>query len=99
MLCTNPLTWHVGTKAPRDANLGGLELVSGADSLGAPIEHLTGARCGQRGILYLSEPPQGSWREFLMTGENYHAYDYNLFYMNIRANAAARAHAWQEAHP
>ncbi|WP_262690494.1 DUF3089 domain-containing protein [Kordiimonas aestuarii] len=98
MLCSNPLTWHVGGKASREANLGGVEVIPGADGIGAPIKELTGARCGQRGILYLNEPPQGSWREFLMTGDNYHAYDYNLFYMNIRANAAKRAQAWLEAH-
>ena len=98
MLCTNPLNWHVGGKAPKDANLGAVELVSGTDGIAAPTPGLTGARCGQRGILYLTEPPQGSWREFLMTGENYHAYDYNLFYMNIRANAANRAKTWLEAH-
>ncbi len=97
MLCTNPLNWHVGGKASREANLGAIELLPDPGPISAPIPGLTGARCGQRGALYLTEPPQGSWREFLMTGENYHGYDINLFYMNIRANAAARAKAWLEA--
>ncbi|WP_417451743.1 DUF3089 domain-containing protein [Kordiimonas sp.] len=98
MLCTNPLTWHVGGKAPRTANQGGMELIANTGTMSAPIPELSGARCGKRGILYLNEPPQGSWKEFVMTGENYHAYDYNLFYMNIRSNAANRASAWLEAH-
>lgn len=98
MLCTNPLAWKVGGSASKAANLGGIELKPEAGPIGAPIPALTGARCGKNGILYLTRPPQGSWTEYQMAGGNYHAYDYNLFYMNIRQNAAVRAKAWLEAH-
>lgn len=94
MLCTNPLNWKVGGKAAKAANKGAVALTGGDATLPAPLEGLTGARCGADGILYLSEAPQGGWREYVMTGDNYHVYDFNLFYMNIRENAAARAAAW-----
>lgn len=96
MLCTNPLDWAVGSTATRSGNLGGVELDPEAGPIGAPLVGLTGARCGKKGILYLTRPPKGSWAEYQMAGGNYHAYDYNLFYMNIRQNAATRAQAWLE---
>jgi hypothetical protein len=98
MLCTNPLTWTIGGTARADANKGAIPLETSDAPLPEPVPGLTGARCGKDGILYLTRPPQGDWREYLMAGENYHVYDINLFYMNIRENAAARARAWLEAH-
>ncbi len=97
MLCTNPLSWTVGGDAKASKNLGAMALSVDDDASMAPIEQLTGARCGADGILYLTRPPQDNWREYLMAGENYHSYDINLFYMNIRRNAAERAQAWLRA--
>ncbi|NVJ98439.1 MAG: DUF3089 domain-containing protein [Alphaproteobacteria bacterium] len=96
MLCTNPLNWEMGGAATRKANIGSVEMLPEAGPTGEPIVGLTGARCGKQGILFLTRPPQGSWREYLMAGGNYHGYDYNLFYMNIRQNAATRTKAWLE---
>jgi len=96
MLCTNPLSWEVDGTATKAANLGAIELLPEAGPISAPIPSLTGARCGKDGVLYLTRPPQGSWSEYQMAGGNYHAYDINLFYMNIRQNAAERASAWLE---
>ncbi len=96
MLCTNPLSWAVGGDAKASANLGAMALSVADDAVMEPIQGLTGARCGTDGILYLTRPPQNNWREYLMAGENYHTYDINLFYMNIRQNAAERARAWLE---
>lgn len=97
MLCTNPLNWTIGGTAKRSTNLGGVELQPAAGPITEAIANLTGARCGKKGILYLTQPPQGSWTEYVLAGGNYHAYDFNLFYMNIRQNAAVRAKAWLEA--
>ncbi|MCJ9429216.1 DUF3089 domain-containing protein [Kordiimonas marina] len=113
MLCTNPLDWKIGSREGAKANKGAVPLFINDKPIDAPIPGLTGARCGKDGILYLDNPPggegikmsktfdhsdAGDWREYVMTGDNYHVYDLNLFYMNIRENAAARARAWLEAH-
>ncbi|NVJ69855.1 MAG: DUF3089 domain-containing protein [Alphaproteobacteria bacterium] len=97
MLCTNPLNWHVGGEAKKAKNLGAIELLTEDGPIPAPIVGLTGARCGKNGILYLTRSPAGSWAEYQMAGGNYHTYDINLFYMNLRENAAARANAWLRA--
>lgn len=96
MLCTNPLNWKIGGASAKAANLGSIELLPEPGPVSAPIPALTGAKCGEDGILYLTEPPQASWAEYQMAGGNYHAYDLNLFYMNLRQNAAERATAWLE---
>ncbi len=94
MLCTNPLTWVIGGAAGANANLGAVARKQGDGNPDAPIPALTGARCGEDGILYLTNPPAGDWRANLLPGENYHAVDYNLFWSNIRENAATRARAF-----
>ncbi|MFC3050738.1 DUF3089 domain-containing protein [Kordiimonas pumila] len=99
MLCTNPLTWEVGGTAGATANLGAIARSNNTlDPISAPIKHLFGAKCGPDGILYLQQEPGKAWQEFKMVGENYHVYDYNMFYMNIRANASLRASTWLQTH-
>ena len=88
MLCTNPLTGTPGdAAAPASANLG--TLFPNNDMSEARIEPgKVGARCGDRGILLIGEPPEvGS---YTLPGNNYHVYDYSLFWANIRADVARR---------
>lgn len=92
MLCTNPLTGAPGGEAPATANLGTL----------VPNEALTQgklkapgvpARCDVRGFLLIGEdaPDLGP---YVLPGNNYHVYDYALFWSNLRADAAARVAAF-----
>lgn len=92
MLCTNPLTGAPGGEAPASANLGTL----------VPNETLTEgelkapgvpARCDVRGFLLIGEnaPDLGP---YVLPGNNYHVYDYALFWSNLRADAAARVAAF-----
>ena len=87
-VCINPLTWKDNEKsAPPSANLGTVYLpIAG---LSRPEPGLVGARCeGAR--LVINEPD--SWRLNLWAiDHDYHAEDFNLFYMNIRENAERRA--------
>ncbi len=99
MLCTNPLTWTIDGTATADANIGAQEPVDDDAALGEPEKSFTGATCDQNGFLILSENPGDVWQEFKMAGENYHVYDYHMFYGNIRQNAAARVAAWKADHP
>lgn len=99
MLCTNPLTWTLDDTAPATSNEGALERVDDDAPLASPILDFNGARCGEDGFLYLEKEPGAAWQDLKMAGENYHVYDYHMFYMNIRNNAALRASAWKTANP
>jgi hypothetical protein len=97
-LCTNPLTWTTADAiATRDQNQGSLPL-AGLQGLLPLDAHLVGAQC-RDGILWTQTPLAPGYRFAVLPGGNYHVYDYNLFWMNVRRNAEARVRAWQERHP
>lgn len=95
MLCTNPQDWMIGSNETRSAHLGAV-LRSDEDDrpIGKPIKHFTGTQCGTDGILYVTDLPGEAWQDLKMHGENYHVYDYHMFYMNLRENAVLRAQRW-----
>ena len=93
MLCTNPLTGVPGGEAPASANTGTL----------VPNEALTQgrlkapgvpARCDVRGFLLIGgdAPELGP---YVLPGNNYHVYDYALFWSNLRRDAEARVKAFE----
>ena len=87
MICTNPLTGTPDATAPATANLG--TLVPSADLSSATI--VVGqvpARCDSRGLLLIGDPPKLGG--YVLPGNNYHVYDYSLFWANVRADAARR---------
>ena len=87
MLCTNPITGLPGGAAPASANRGTLFPNEGMSD--ARIEAgRVGARCDGRGILLIGQPPQVG--PYTLPGNNYHVYDYSLFWSNVRADAARR---------
>ena len=94
MLCTNPLNWRIDGTDTRQAHLGAVALTNHASPLPAPIAKFAGAACSPDGVLLLDREPNSHWQEFMMSGQNYHAYDYNLFYMNLQAGARHRVMAW-----
>lgn len=95
MLCTNPLTGTRGGEAGADRNAGTLipneEMTEATMRPGA-----VPARCGPRGILLIGErdtlPEMGN---YALPGNNYHVYDYALFWANVRADAERRLAAFQ----
>ena len=92
MLCVNPLTGTRDGAAPAEANPG--TLVPNADLTTASlIGGRVGARC-DKGLLLLSGdiPALGP---FVLPGNNYHVYDYALFWSAIRQDAERRLKAWQ----
>lgn len=96
IICTNPITGKSGSRAEASANLGGL--VPSADMSGATLEpHLVGARCDQNGFLMIGPPP-AEIGGFVLPGNNYHVFDYSLFWANVRADALRRLAAFQAAH-
>jgi hypothetical protein len=93
MLCVNPLTGGAAPEAPASANLGVLmgDGEAGSTQLMAPGG--IGARCAGRGFLMLDRAPRlGS---YVLPGNNYHVYDYPLFWANVRADALRRLAAWR----
>ena len=89
MLCTNPLTGTQDAEAPAAANLG--TLVPTADLSGATLELAkVPARCdADRGFLLIGPPPAGIGT-YVLPGNNYHVFDYSLFWGSVRADAARR---------
>jgi hypothetical protein len=93
LLCVNPITGTQNGTAPPQDNLG--TLVPTGDLKSATLElGLVGARC-QRGLLIVggSIPQLGP---FVLPGNNYHVYDYALFWGAIRGDAWRRMEAWRQ---
>lgn len=93
MLCVNPLTGMQGSAAPAKANLGTLGPSIQLDGRDARlIKGAVGARCGtegkEAGFLLVGTPPQLG--PYVLPGNNYHVYDYALFWANIRQDAMKR---------
>jgi hypothetical protein len=92
MLCVNPLTGTRDGAAPPAANSG--TLVPTADLASATlVAGQVGAHC-KKGLLILdgAVPALGP---YVLPGNNYHVYDYALFWGSIRADASRRIAEWQ----
>jgi len=87
MVCTNPVNGMAGGAAAASANLG--TLMPSADlSTATIIAGRVPATCIGRGILSLGPPPEMG--QYVLPGNNYHVFDYSLFWANVRADAARR---------
>ncbi len=87
MVCTNPLTGTPDATAPATANLGTLFPSQDLRSA-AIVPGRVPARCEGRGFLLIGEAPDVG--PYVLPGNNYHVYDYSLFWANVRADAARR---------
>ncbi|WP_112381040.1 DUF3089 domain-containing protein [Sphingomonas carotinifaciens] len=91
MLCTNPLTGTPNVQAPATANLG--TLYPSPDLKTADLlPNRVAARCGDRGFLLIGDGPNVG--PYVLPGNNYHVYDYSLFWANVRADANRRLAAF-----
>ncbi|MBG6117068.1 MULTISPECIES: DUF3089 domain-containing protein [unclassified Sphingobium] len=91
MLCTNPITGAFNGAAPASANRGTLD----SRDAGKPPRLLSGivpARCDTSGVLMIGEPVDMG--PFTLPGNNYHVYDYSLFWANVRNDARQRLAAF-----
>jgi hypothetical protein len=92
IVCTNPLVGLPDAVVPATANLG--TLYPSADlSTAAITAGKVPARCGPRGLLLIGEPPAVG--PYVLPGNNYHVYDYTLFWANVRADAVRRLKAFR----
>ena len=92
MICTNPLTGTPDADAPASANLG--TLIPARDLKSATIaQGSVPAKCTPRGFLSIGAPVQMGG--YVLPGNNYHVFDYSLFWANVRADAARRLAAFR----
>jgi hypothetical protein len=87
ILCTNPLTGGTVAEAPATANLGTLKNEPDFSG-GILVKGAASARCDDRGFLLIGDPPELG--PYVMPGNNYHVYDYSLFWANLSDDALAR---------
>jgi hypothetical protein len=90
-LCVNPISGAQNGAAPPQDNAG--TLIPTADMTNASLQAgAVGARC-DKGLLILDgmAPQLGS---FVLPGNNYHVYDYAMFWGSIRRDAERRLAAW-----
>ncbi len=90
MLCTNPLTWTMDGTASAEQHVGAKPIDPDSERQPDDLTGLFAPRCGEDGILYLSQTPGIGWRDYVLAGENYHPYDIHFFFNNIRANVRQR---------
>ncbi len=95
MLCVNPVNWQIDGEATLSKHLGALPLMMGVDDpIGRVTKGYLDTKCTQDGLLMLGQTPAQDWQDYKMFGENYHLYDINFFWANIRVNVSERIEAW-----
>jgi Protein of unknown function (DUF3089) len=93
--CVSPLGfWASIETADRNRNLGALPFADRTKPVVELVPHLVGARCDTSGFLVLDPSPGTPFDERKLPNGNYHVYDINLFWANIRANAEARVESF-----
>jgi hypothetical protein len=92
ILCVNPITGTQDGSAPPAANPGVL-VPTNNFAAATLVAGQVGAHC-EKGLLKLEGaiPPLGP---YVLPGNNYHVYDYALFWSAIRRDAERRLAAWQ----
>jgi hypothetical protein len=69
-------------------------LKSNADlSDGDLISPGVGAKCNEKGFLLIGDGPELG--PYVLPGNNYHVFDYSLFWANLAADAERRARAFR----
>jgi hypothetical protein len=92
MLCTNPLTGSLNSAADPTLNQGTLVPDGGlTDATLQPGR--VGARCDEGFLMIEGEIP--NLGTYVLPGNNYHVYDYALFWGSVRADAERRLAAWR----
>ncbi|MXP41458.1 DUF3089 domain-containing protein [Altererythrobacter soli] len=91
VLCVNPLTGSINGAAPAERNLGTL-VPNGDLSSGELVVGAVSARCDERGLLLIGDPPDLG--AYVLPGNNYHVYDIPLFWRNLQLDVARRVRAW-----
>ena len=92
LVCTNPITGNAGDAAGAEANLGTL-VPDAALTNATLVPGRVPARCDARGFLMIGPTPP-DLGPYVLPGNNYHVFDYSLFWANVRQDAARRLKAF-----
>lgn len=95
MLCTNPLTGAPDSSADASANPGSLHYTV-QPGLMTMEKATVGARC-ENGFLIVGKTPE-SFNGFVLPGNNYHVYDYALFWAALRQDIQRRSAIFLAGH-
>lgn len=101
-VCTNPLTWKAdGVGAPAALNQGALFLEAAAPRI---LPGFASAMCrdGRLVVGEIGRAPRDLMSRLLdhaLGRENYHSIEYQMYFVNLRANAAARVAAYLKRRP
>ena len=86
-ICVNPLSWKTDEQfVKKEKHLGAI-----SQSFEKIDTALIGCKCNE-GVLWITKPLKKEYDH--LAGKNYHIYDYNLFYANIRQNIEDRLKAF-----
>lgn len=94
MVCTNPITGTERGEAKAEDNLGTL-VPNESLTDGEIVPGAVPAQCNDRGVLLIGDPPEMG--PYVLPGNNYHVYDYPLFWVNARADVEKRVAAFKAA--
>lgn len=92
MVCTNPLTGDARTAPVAAADNLGTLVPDKALSTATLEKGRVPAQCEGRGLLMIGEGPDVG--PYVLPGNNYHVYDYSLFWGNVRTDARRRLFAF-----
>lgn len=95
-LCFNPVTGTRDGSAGAAANAGTL-VPDFANKSGRLVAGEVPAACEADHFLHIGPPPKLDLDAYVLPGNNYHVYDYTLFWRNVRADYERRAAAWWKA--
>jgi len=96
MVCTNPITGTANGVAEAKDNLGTLVPTKALDNAQLAVPGVPAA-CTGRGILTIGAPIDLGG--YVLPGNNYHVFDYSLFWANVRADAKRRLAAFTAPAP
>jgi len=96
MVCTNPVTGTPDATAEAKDNLGTLMPAKDLNSATLVTPGVP-AKCFGRGFLSIGEPV--NLGGYVLPGNNYHVFDYSMFWVNVRDDAMRRFTAFAAARP
>ena len=92
LVCVNPISGTLDGAAPPSANPGTL-VPNGDLSTATLLQGQVGGRCDKGLLILAGDIPQLG--PYVLPGNNYHVYDYALFWGAVRRDAERRVKAWQ----
>lgn len=95
VVCVNPLSWKVDNiYVPKTKNLGSLQYNKRTDHDEIILDYCDAQI--QNGTLKITPPANQSQLQMPMGKGNYHLYDYNFFYQNIKQNIKDRMNSYEK---